>query len=217
MPGQPTRWAGVAAADRRAERRTLLLDAAFALLGDEGWAALTVRAVCATARLHPRYFYESFLDLDSLVVAVYDRVVAELAGEVTAALAAAASDPVSQAHAGIGTIVRFIDEDRRRGRILYTEGLGNEALNRRRQEMGRRLVGMVEQDAATAHGQLPPGEHIGRVGAAILVGGFTELLSEWLDGAINVSREQLAADAAELFLALGSAAGQVADRRRARR
>ena len=38
-----------------------------------------MRAVCQGARLNPRYFYESFDDLDALVVAVYDRVVDELA------------------------------------------------------------------------------------------------------------------------------------------
>jgi len=53
--GTRTSWAGVPVADRRAERQGLLLDAAFELLGTEGWAGTTVRAVCQTARLNPRY------------------------------------------------------------------------------------------------------------------------------------------------------------------
>jgi AcrR family transcriptional regulator len=51
------------------------MDAAFQLLGTEGWSGTSVRAVCQGARLNPRYFYESFDDLDALVIAVYDRVV----------------------------------------------------------------------------------------------------------------------------------------------
>jgi AcrR family transcriptional regulator len=189
-----------------------LLDAAFDLLGTEGWAGTSVRAVCAAARLNPRYFYESFDDLDALVVAVYDRVVAELAAAVAEAQAAAPADPASQAHASIDCILRFVDDDRRRGRVLYVEAIGNEALNRRRRETGLRLVELVERDAAS-RGHLPAGEHIGRVGAALLVGGFSEVIEEWLEGRIDVSRDQLAADAAALCLALAAQGARIAQRR----
>ena len=197
-------------ADRRAERRTLLLDAAFELLGTEGWAGTTVRAVCQTARLNPRYFYESFDDLDALAVAVYDRVVEELRAEVAAAQAAAGSAARARTRAGIERIIRFVDEDRRRARILYVEALGNEALNRRRIETGHSVVALVEQDAADRLGPPPPGEHIGRVAAAVFVGGLSELLMAWLDGRIDVSREQLTDDVTELFLGLGTAARRIA-------
>jgi AcrR family transcriptional regulator len=199
--------------DRRAERRSLLVDAAFDLLGTEGWTGTTVRAVCATAQLNPRYFYESFADLDELVVAVYDRVVDELREEVTDAMSAARPTPRAQARAAVESIVRVVDDDRRRARVLYVVALGNEALNRRRIQTGHALVEVVEHDAAARHGALPPGEHIGRVGAAILVGGFSELLVAWLDGRIDVSREQLVDDATALFLAMGDAAGRIAAKR----
>ena len=183
----PTRWAGIPAADRRAERRTLLLDAAFELLGTEGSHGTTVRAVCQRARLNPRYFYESFDDLDALVVAVYDRIVDELG----VALASA-----KDLRTTIERTVEFVDEDRRRGRVLYVEALGNEALNRRRLEAGYQLI-----DALAPAGR---GE-ISRVAAAITVGGLTELLVAWLDGRIDVSRDQLVDDATALFAALGRA------------
>jgi AcrR family transcriptional regulator len=206
-------WAGVPAEDRRAERRAQLVEAAFDLLGTEGWSATTVRGVCQAARLNPRYFYESFEDLDALVVAVYDRLVEELWQEGMAAIEAAGDDPGEQLRAAIGCIVRFVDEDRRRGRVLYVEALGNEALNRRRIGSAQALAAFVEQDSARRHGAPPPGEHIGRIGAAILVGGMTELLVEWLEGRIDVGRDQLVDDATALFRGIGDAAAQViADR-----
>lgn len=116
-----SRWAGVPAEDRRATRRDLLIDAAFDLLGTEGWSGTTVRAVCQAARLNPRYFYESFEDLDAVVVAVYDRVVAGLGAEVLRALEDTAHDPSAQVRALIERIVIFVDEDRRRARVLYVE------------------------------------------------------------------------------------------------
>ena len=210
---RPTRWVGISAADRRAERRTLLLDAAFELLGTEGWAGTTVRAVCQAARLNPRYFYESFDDLDALVVAVYDRLVAELGDQVRAAVRDAGDDTRAQTRAAVDRIVGFVDEDRRRARILYVEALGNEALNRRRIETGHALVAAVEQYTVERHGPPAPGEQIGRVGAAILVGGTSELVVAWLDGRIDVSRDQLVDDATALFLAVGEAAAAVAARR----
>ena len=200
-------------ADRQAERRTLLLDAAFDILGTDGWSALTVRSVFERARLNPRYFYESFTDLDGLVVAVYDRVVADLAAEVLTALEASSQDPATQVRAVLERIVAFVDEDRRRGRVLYVEALGNEALNKRRIEAANAVVVFIERYAAQNNETAAGSDHIGRVGAAMLVGGFTELLIEWLAGGIPVSREQLVDDASELFLALGDAAGAIAARR----
>jgi len=214
VPRNPTRWVGLDADERRTERRTLLLDAAFELLGTEGWSATTVRGVCQHARLNPRYFYESFDDLDALVVAVYDRLIAELASTVMVAVGAAGHDPGDQTRAALRSIIEFIDADRRRGRVLYVEALGNEALNRRRIETTHLLVATVEEHAQATQRALPPGEPIGRIGAALLVGGAGELIVAWLDGRIDVSRDQLVDDATELFLAMGEAAARLAANRR---
>src|SRR5438045_1969612 len=117
------RWAGVPPETRRAERRAILLDAAYDLLGSEGFEATTVRAVCQRARLNPRYFYESFKDLDELLVAVYNRVVAQLTAALVVASDSTAVDPKAQLRASLDATVRFIDDDRRRGRVMYVEGL----------------------------------------------------------------------------------------------
>lgn len=206
----------MAPAERRAERRTLLLDAAFDLLGTEGWSGTTVRAVCHAARLNPRYFYESFDDLDALVVAVYDRLVADMTATIVAAVHAAGDDSAAQTRAAVDSIVAFVDDDRRRARVLYVEALGNEALNRRRIETGHALVAAVEQHTIDRHGAPPAGEQIGRIGAAVLVGGTSELVLAWLDGRIDVSRDQLVDDATALFLAVGEAAATVAAGRHGR-
>ncbi len=202
----------MSAADRVSERRALLLDAAFDLLGTAGWSALTVRSVIERARLNPRYFYESFEDLDQLIVAVYDRVVDDLGAVVLAALAQSPDDPAAQLRAVVGATVTFVDEDRRRGRVLYAEGLGNEALNRRRQEAGQSVVAFLERYAAE-RGDTRATDPIGRVGAAILVGGFSQLLIDWLAGRVKVGRDELIEDASVMFLGLGDAAGTLSRRR----
>jgi AcrR family transcriptional regulator len=236
------RWVGLPPDARRAQRRALLLDAAFDLLGTLGSDGTTVRAVCQRARLNPRYFYESFGDLDALVVAVYDRVVDELAAVVLGAETPADLPPRARLRAAVERTVRFVDDDRRRGRVLYVEALGNEALNRRRRQAGHMLVGLVagdherdggrdherdggrdhERDGGWDHGRdggrggVPlrgRDDPIARISAAILVGGLGELVSEWLEGRIDVPGDQLVEDTTDLLLALGQATAGIAARR----
>jgi AcrR family transcriptional regulator len=216
LADQPVRgrWAGVSANDRRVERRRLLLDAGFELLGSEGSAGTTVRAVCQRARLNPRYFYESFEDLDELLVAVYEHVVDEMRAALTGAMDAAPPDLASQMRAAVESAVGFVDDDRRRARVLYVEALGNEALNRRRMRAGFDISAFIETDAVARRGPAPHGERIGALTAAVLVGGISEVLVAWLDGRIGVTRDQLVEDTTELFLAVTETAARVAARRR---
>ena len=213
-PLNRSRWAGVPAEARQAERRALLVDTAFDLLGTEGDTGTTVRAVCQRARLNPRYFYESFADRDELLLAVYDEQTALLGEAVVAQVEAAGADEAARVRAGVETIARFVTDDPRRAKVLYSEALGNEALNRRRLETQHGLVEGLVRWSQERHGPPPPGEQIGMVAASILVGGLGELLLAWLDGRIDLSLEQLVDDAAALFLATGEAAARIAESRR---
>lgn len=199
----PSRWNGLSTEERQRERRNLLIEAAFELLANEGMSGTTVRAVCAHARLNPRYFYESFTDLDELLVAVYDDVFRQLQRRSAEAVAAA-DDDVSAMRASVASTVHFIDEDPRRGRILYSEALGNEALNLRRVRTGAALVELVFQDNSRRDVGAQD-ERIGRLGASVLVGGFSELLVAWIGGRIDLTAEQLIDQATEVFLAVWDA------------
>lgn len=204
----PSRWNGLSTEERQRERRQLLIEAALDLLATEGSSGTTVRAVCAQARLNPRYFYESFDELDALVVAVYDHVIALLRNQVEAALAEVGNHPVETTRATVSAMVRFIDDDRRMGRVLYVEALGNEALNLRRMQTGFRLVELVKRDVARRRGQ-EGAEQLARLAAAMLVGGMSEILSAWLDGRIEMTPDELIQDTTELFLAIGERAGKL--------
>ena len=198
----PSRWNGLSTEERQRERRNLLIEAAFELLSTEGMAGTTVRAVCARARLNPRYFYESFTDLDELLVAVYDDTYRQLQRRSATAVAAAEDDAAAM-RASVAATVHYIAEDPRRGRILYSEALGNEALNLRRVRTGAALVELVVQD--NSRRAVAKDENIGRLGAAVLVGGFSELLVAWIGGRIDLTAEQLIDDVTEVFLAVWDA------------
>ena len=78
--------------DRAAARRAALIEAGVELLGTEGAAGVTVRAVCRGARLTERYFYEAFPDggRDALLRAVHAQVAGEAREAIVAAVARAA-------------------------------------------------------------------------------------------------------------------------------
>ncbi len=70
-------YRGVSAADRAAERRTKLLEAALTVWADPD-TRTTMTAICAAAGLSERYFYESFTGLDAALEAVLDQIAAEI-------------------------------------------------------------------------------------------------------------------------------------------
>ena len=118
----------------------------------------------------------------------------------------------------MAAIVEFIDDDRRRARVLYVEALGNEALAAHRRELGSRpRLTRSKSRAIEAAGSWPSGEHVGQVGAAMLVGGISEVLRDWIDGRVKATRDQLIDDLAVLGVALGQATEQIARSRPSRR
>jgi len=214
-------YGGVPAAERHAERRERLMASAFELLGTEGWSATTVRGVCAHAKLTPRFFYESFRDLDELVLAVFDELVAATTGDVLGAVAAAIEadpdDHEAHARAAIGTVVEQLTSDPRKARVLFVEALGNEALARRRLEALRTLADVIAAQARISYRPPPQEDGFVALTSTLLAGGLAELLIVWLDGGLDLSREQLVEDCVALFVATGDSAARIAGARAAAR
>jgi len=67
--GNERTYRGLSTEQRTLERRQLLIDAAIALYGRDGYRATSVKAVCRRAGLTERYFYESFANSDALLCA----------------------------------------------------------------------------------------------------------------------------------------------------
>jgi AcrR family transcriptional regulator len=208
----PRSWRGVPLEVRRAERRELLLDAAFELLGADGWRATTVRGVCQAARLNPRYFYESFDSLESLLIAVFDRLVVEATKTALLAIEQAGPDPTARSGAVLQAVVRYVTEEPKRARILFVEAQGNERLGRRRLDTMHATADFLEQYLWRQTGLAS--DRIGMVASHLLVGGLTELVVSWLDGDLGVTLDELVEDAAALMVAVGAGAVSVARSRR---
>lgn len=198
----PRPYGGVTADRRRAGRRAALLEAALDLLGTEGVQGTSLRAVCARAGLNPRYFYESYADLDALLADVHDRIVTEVADAAAQGVAAAGPD------ADLRTTVRSaamaaLDlgrADPRKVRVVLIEAAASPVLRARRQAARRRYTRLVI-DYARQFYDIPPaaGARM-HFAATMLVAGWGENLIAWLDGEFDTTPSALAdmfADAAE--------------------
>jgi AcrR family transcriptional regulator len=208
-------YRGASAEDRHAERRERLLAAGLELLGTKGYGGTTVRGVCQRAKLTPRYFYESFEDLEALLVAVFDDMLADTTAAVLAAIEEAPEDAHAKARAAIETFIRDLTDDRRRARVAFVEALGSERLMRRRLDTMRAFSELLAAQSREFYGVPDDVDAIVDLTASLLVGGLAELLINWLDGSLDVTRDQLIEDFTELFVATGESAVAIA-RRRAR-
>jgi AcrR family transcriptional regulator len=196
-------YGGVSAAARQSERRRRLLAAALEVIGGQGWAAVTVRAVCAEAGLSSRFFYESFASVEELAVALFDDIFERSTAAVAEAVTASPRDARIRNRVAIETFVRSLTDDRRIGRFALMEALGSEALTRRRLALVHSAVEAVLNQIGP-HG--PRGvSRYREVVATVLIGGLVELLIGWMHGEIDVDLDQLIDDYVQLVLEVGDA------------
>lgn len=79
-------YGGVSLEQRRAQRQQSFLDAGLTVFGRDGFRAATVRGLCREAGLTDRYFYESFDNLEALLIAVYQQQMDRIRDNMVAAL-----------------------------------------------------------------------------------------------------------------------------------
>ncbi|WP_033287836.1 TetR/AcrR family transcriptional regulator [Amycolatopsis jejuensis] len=191
MPGRT--WAGTTLDDRKAQRRGQLLAAGLDLLGTDGSAAVSVRAVCRHAKLTERYFYESFTDREDLVAAVYEDV-GEQARQALVEAVCDEEDPRRRAENAVTAFVELMVDDPRKGRVLLLAPLTDPALTQRGLHLLPAFAAMIGE-------QLSHGDETGRQLVAIgLVGALSNVFIAYLDGTLRVSRKRLVEHCVKLVL-----------------
>ena len=193
-------YSGLPADERLARRRQRLLEVGLDILGaPDGLGDLTLRTVCQRSGLAQRYFYESFADKDEYAIAIFDWAVEGLASTIEAEVAAA--PPRLQVRAGITSVVRAVNADRRIGQLLYSPTQVNPLLVRRRFEATAMFVSLFAQHLRhwfrrDDQGNLP-------VLAHFIVGGVGQAVTAWLHRDVEVSEDELIEQLVDMLLAHG--------------
>ncbi|MPY85760.1 MAG: TetR family transcriptional regulator [Actinophytocola sp.] len=193
-------YRGVSADQRRDRRREQLLDAGLDLLGSQGWRQATMTAICTRAGLTERYFYENFAHRDELLLAVLDRIAAQIRDVALRALAESDGDPQAKAEAAIGAFIDLLTNDPRIGRVAMLESAA-EPLRARRHELLLEFGQLIATQARALYGNeaLPPPQD--QINGLMLTGGLAELLMAWLTGELPLQRQDLIDTAAAHFAA----------------
>ncbi len=178
-------YGGVSEEARRSDRRQKLLEATLDTVGDQGVVALTVGAVSVRAGVAKRYVYESFDSLDGLLSAalqqVFDRV-----GEAIASVALrAGATPEELVRAAVGGAIDAMDDPR--VARLYLESAGNAALLATRDRAVEGFVDQLLQQLAAGDPIVPAD----RVTGHLLVSGSTHVVALWLQGRLDLTRDEL--------------------------
>lgn len=183
-------YAGQLAHERKAARRSALIEAGFDLLGMEGAHAMTVRAVFQRAGLSQRYFYESFVSIDELQVAVFDQVMERFFARALDEVPA--DGDIRQTFTAVVNAFANTIDDPRAMRVALVEAWGSETLSRRRVETLHSGAAAIAA-AVKAGTDSAPDDGSVELAAFTIVGGLLESMLAWVDGALDMPRDRLLA------------------------
>lgn len=194
-------YRGVSAEDRVAERRRRLLDATLTQWAEAG-GRVTMTAVCTRAGLTERYFYESFTGLDEALTAVLDEIAVEIETRSHEAAEAAGADPTKRVHASVTAFVQLMVDDPRKGRVAIVEAGAMPALRARRTQLLRHFAHRAATEAGEMLGHSPGHGRDDEVAGLLFIGGMAELVTAWLDDALDTSPQQIVDTAVRMFFGL---------------
>ncbi|WP_052078001.1 TetR/AcrR family transcriptional regulator [Rhodococcoides fascians] len=199
MPPVVRPYRGVAADERRRERREKLLEACLDAVAESGVSTVTVDDICARAGLSKRYFYESFGDRDTILVSALDDVIDTVGTALNELEQQHGSVEDRVAHTA-AALVRALTADPRAS-LLYTAASANPALDARRRQMVDRFTPLLMREVLDAD----PGDPRAEAATVLMVAGTTELLDRWLRDTLTFTEAEFVDTLTALGVALATA------------
>jgi AcrR family transcriptional regulator len=166
--------------ERRAERRSALLDAGLELFGTKGYSATSIGELCRVSFVATRYFYEEYGDRESLLLELYETLIEQIRERVLGV-----SEPPGPDHeylaarARIAAFVHGAALDERVARVLLLES-GSPRLEARRLAAHRDFARYVAQFALAYvdAGRIEPDDY--ELLALMFVGAVNEVITHWV-------------------------------------
>ncbi len=136
-------------------QQTRLLDAAVAVVAEEGLSRLSVARVSARAGMSSKTFYDLFADREDCFLAVFDRAVGELAA-LAAAAWAGDGEWVARMRSALIVLLASLERDPALARVVFVEALaaGPRVLARRAEVLDH-LALLIDEGRAGAPAGLP--------------------------------------------------------------
>ncbi len=173
-------YGGLSSDERRADRRSRLLDAGLHLFGTVGYPAVTIPHICSRAGVTARHFYEEFVSREALLKEIYDDISVALLYRIRQAIFGEDKSVAKVVRAGCAAFAEYLTSDPRCARIFSIEVAGiSRDLDHHRLEMRRRFAQLnLESSQRLRQVAFDPGVDLGVV-AILLTGAADALMSEW--------------------------------------
>lgn len=176
-------YGGRSVAARKAERRSLFLNAALSVFADQGgYAGSSVADICASASLARRQFYDEFGSREDLLLALYDQIQLDARIAMVDALDAEPSVNLrDKAATAMAAFVESVGSDPRRAHVAFIDVVGVSPPRVEKHRVDQRSVwatffesiikGIVGEDYE------PPGGY--RWASTAFIGALTALVHQW--------------------------------------
>ncbi|OZM71220.1 TetR family transcriptional regulator [Amycolatopsis antarctica] len=189
--GPARRYGGKTADERRQERRGVLVGSAVEIWQEQGWAAVTMRGVCARARLTDRYFYESFANRDELLATVWDQIRDQTLQMLLGVIGARAEhSALDQLHAALHALVHQLQAEPRWAQILFGDHSGSAVLEQRRRQTVQQATDIMV-DLARPFLRDGVDDRALRTNVLLGIGGFVEIMLAWRSGLVDLDADTL--------------------------
>lgn len=197
-------YGGLSMADRKRQRREQFLNAGLTVFGTTGFRSATVRSLCKEAQLTDRYFYESFTNLECLLIAVYEQCMSNLG----AAIVKAISDKYKTNNAekaiiaGLDAYFLMLENPKiARVCMVELEGISpeiNEFYTRYITGFSQMLVALTQQ----AYPSLSIDRQQQDIIGISFIGAMRQSATSWLMSGYRTDRATIVAATSKLFLGL---------------
>ena len=194
-------WGGRTLAERQAERREALINAAIELVGEHGARAMTTKAVCVRAGSHERYLYESFSSRDDLLLAAFDRCLQETTAELLNVYLESANAPlVDRIRSVLAFGMELAAVNPGRVRLLFLESVSDPVLRERAESLHTTIESLCLRAIEEAGA---PGDHTDhQIMATMLGGGCIQTVIAWASGRLDADTDHLVTAATKQFAAM---------------
>jgi len=179
MPPEPIAarpYRGIPQDERRAQRRAQLIEAGVAVYGERGYRQATVKAVCESASLTERYFYESFANSEELLIACFESVTYAVLEEILEAARQAGRSRPARARAMLHAYFAALQREPRSARVFLVEIRGVSRAVDKSFDTALRAIG--EEVARIVAPPDAPSDPLLQAG---IVGGVIHIALRWIE------------------------------------
>ncbi|UVW27191.1 TetR/AcrR family transcriptional regulator [Massilia sp. H6] len=195
----PRSYRGLSQDERRAARRARLIAAAIAVYGERGYHQASVKAVCEAAGLTERYFYESYVNSEALLIDSFNVVTRSVVGAITRAAHEAGRARVVRSRAMLHAYFAALQREPQSARVFLVEIRGVS-----------RAVDLAFDSALRAIGHevarivAPPGAVQDELLQAGVVGGVIHIALRWIEDDYHPAIDEVVDSALRLCMVLAS-------------